>query len=263
MAGAGDAAKLCLQHASLPNLGSVARRYEAKKVTKVTTYSQDGMPSFKRPILPRNLIFQTVLEVSHHDWAQGEPVLSEVTFRDSLQKPKKRLALLRGHLPPDTLIGGLPSFDEPFPVFASFGCQLDSNCSARFCFVLRYESFLGHCLDRPVHDGPVEAQERGDLIRIQRCSPAQCRQDKAACRRALGFLLQSLPHREIRRCDMGEYGVFQNVVGNLFPGEDVHRTVTVASRGLRHCGGSWWVRDFFPIAITITISWCRPDNPRN
>jgi hypothetical protein len=31
MAGAGDAAKLCLQHASLPNLGSVARRYEAEE----------------------------------------------------------------------------------------------------------------------------------------------------------------------------------------------------------------------------------------
>src|SRR5208282_5199826 len=62
--------------------------------------------------------------------------------------------------------------------------------------------------------------------------------------------------------DMGEYRVLQNVIGNLFPRKDVHRTVTVASRGLRHCGGSLWARDFFPIAITITISWRRPDNPR-
>src|SRR5271166_2074474 len=113
-----------------------------------------------------------------------------------------------------------------------------------------------------MHDGAVEAQERGDLILIQRRSATQCRQDKAACRRALGFSLQSLSHREIRRCDMSEYRVFQNVIRNLAPGEDVHRTVTVASRGLRHCGDSLWVGDFFPIAITITISWCRPDNPR-
>jgi hypothetical protein len=42
--------------------------------------------------------------------AQGEPS-SEVAFRDSLQKPKKRVALIRSHLLPDTLLGGLPSFD--------------------------------------------------------------------------------------------------------------------------------------------------------
>jgi hypothetical protein len=36
---------------------------------------------------------------------------SEVTFRDSLQKPKKRVALIRSHLLPDTLLGGLPGFD--------------------------------------------------------------------------------------------------------------------------------------------------------
>jgi hypothetical protein len=42
--------------------------------------------------------------------AQGEPS-SEVTFRDSLQKPKKRVALIPSHLLPDTLLGGLPSFD--------------------------------------------------------------------------------------------------------------------------------------------------------
>src|SRR5580658_696749 len=113
-----------------------------------------------------------------------------------------------------------------------------------------------------MHDRPVETQERGDLILIQRRSATQCRQDKAACRRALSFSLQSLSHREIRRCDMSEYRVLQNVIGDLFLREDVHRTVTVASRGLRHCGGSLWARDFFPIAITITISWCRPDKPR-
>src|SRR5216683_40929 len=113
-----------------------------------------------------------------------------------------------------------------------------------------------------MHDGSVDTQERGDLILIQHRSVAQCRQDKTACRRALVFSLQPFSHREISRCEMGEYRVFQNVVGNLFPRENVHRSVTVASIGLRHCGDSLRVRDFFPIAITITISWCRLDNPK-
>ena len=32
---------------------------------------------------------------------------------------------------------------EPLSALPSLGRQLDSNCSARFCSVLRHESFLG------------------------------------------------------------------------------------------------------------------------
>ena len=68
------------------------------------------------------------------------------------------------------------------------------------------------------------------------------------------FVRAPFSGREISGCDAGKHGIFQEVFRTIFPWNDVHRTVTVVSRGLRHWGGSTWARDFFPIAITITIS---------
>ena len=147
-------------------------------------------------------------------------------------------ALFRSQLMPDYLIGGHPRFDESFSVFVAFWRQLNVNCSARLCLSLRYKSFLSHRLDGPVHDSSVETQKRGDLILIERSAAPKCRQDEAASRGTLSLSFQPFPYREIGRGDMGQDGIFQDVFGNLFPGNDVHRMLTVAWRGLRHWGVS-------------------------
>ena len=114
-----------------------------------------------------------------------------------------------------------------------------------------------------MHDGPVEIKKCGNLILVQ-CGPAaECGQDEAAGLRALGLTFELLPNRKIGGSQMNKNRIFQNVRWNQLLFDDDHRTVTVASSGLRHCGRSVWSVDFFPMAITITISWYRGESPRN
>ena len=89
-----------------------------------------------------------------------------------------------------------------------------------------------------MHNRSVETEKLGDLILIEHGTAPECRQDEAASRRAAGFSFQSLPHGKIGRSDMGKYRIAQDILRNILPGNDDHRTVTVASRGLRHCGGA-------------------------
>lgn len=159
-------------------------------------------------------------------------------FCNDLQKFKKRFALLRSHLPPHTLISRCSGFDKAFPVLLSLSGQLQLYGSPRFWLVLRDESFLYQRFNSPVHDSPVNTDERRDLILIRCLAVAERRQDKAPCRRALGLAFQPLSYREIRSRDMGEYRVSENTVWKLFSGEQVHKTVTVSLRGLRHCCGT-------------------------
>ncbi len=55
-------------------------------------------------------LFYVNLPCCSRPWGIRRPP-SELTFRNQFQEPKKRLALLRGHLPPDTFISGHPSFN--------------------------------------------------------------------------------------------------------------------------------------------------------
>ena len=162
----------------------------------------------------------------------------EFQFVEQLQKPKQSRAVLRGQLLPDLLIGGYPGLDQPFPVPVSFARQPNVHCPARFCLALRHQSFRNHGLDGAMHDGAVETQKRGDLILVERRAAAECGQDEGARRRAMSFSFQPLADRKISRRQLREYGIFQEVFRNFFSWNDVHKTVTVASSGLRHWGGS-------------------------
>ena len=108
------------------------------------------------------------------------------------------------------------------------------NCPARFCFFLRHKTFLNHGLDGAVHDGPVEAEKRGDLILIERNAAPERGQDEAAGRSAPGFSLKFFPDGKISRSDMGKDRVAEDILRNILLWNDDHKTFTVASRGLRH-----------------------------
>ena len=124
--------------------------------------------------------------------------------------------------------------DEAFPISVAFWCQLDVNCSPRFGFPLRHKPFQNHGLDSSVHNSSIETEKCGDLILIERGAAAERGQDEAASRRAARFSLKLLPDGKIGRSDMGKYRILQDVLRNIFFYNGDHRTVTVASRGLRH-----------------------------
>src|ERR1700675_624068 len=105
-----------------------------------------------------------------------------------------------------------------------------------------------------MHDRAVEAEKGCDLILVENGAAAKCGQDETASLGASRLLLEPFSHGKIGQSDMHKHGAFQDFSGDQFFVYGDHRTFTVAARGLRHCGRSMCRTDFFPMAITITIS---------
>ena len=85
-----------------------------------------------------------------------------------------------------------------------------------------------------MHNGSIYTEKRSDLILIEHGVAPECGKDEAASRGAARFSLKLLPDGKIGRSDMGKYRILQDVLRNVLPWNDGHRTVTVASRGRRH-----------------------------
>src|SRR5262249_50332194 len=113
-------------------------------------------------------------------------------------------------------------------------------------------------LDRPMHHRTIKAKMRGDLVLIEGSALPQTRKNEAASRGAARLSFQAFANCEVGSGQMCENRVFEDVLGNLRLRDRVrrrtHRTVTVVSRGRRHWGCAMYSRDFFPMAMTITIS---------
>lgn len=158
----------------------------------------------------------------------------EFQFRNQLQQPKQCCAFLRSEFLSDFFVGSHPHANKTFPVLMAFCRQANVDCSARFCFSLRQQAFLNHRLDGPVHNSSVKAKKLGDLILIEPNAAAEGGQDEAASRGALSFSFQSFAHGKICGGDMRKHRIPQDVWRNIRLWTDDHRTVTVASSGLRH-----------------------------
>lgn len=97
----------------------------------------------------------------------------EFQFRNEFQQSNQIGALFRGQCFPDFIVGVYPCMDETLPVIVAFSRQLNVNRFARFSFLLRHKPFPDHCLDGPMHHGPVDGEKSGDLILIERGAVAQ------------------------------------------------------------------------------------------
>ena len=148
--------------------------------------------------------------------------------------------------------------DETFAVLVALAGKLQKKRAALFCFSLGEQSFPDHCFDGAVNDGAIKSKQGGDLILIQGGAAAKGGQYEAARLRALRFLFEIFPDREVSSGEIQENGVIQQFLRNQFSVDgDVwcaHRVSTVASIGLRHCGTSLLRGDFFPMAMTMTMS---------
>src|SRR5208337_1597622 len=156
-----------------------------------------------------------------------------------------------------------PLLNQKLPVFLSLRRQPNHHRPPRPRLLLRNQPFLQHCSNRPVHHGPIKSQQRSNLVLIPFCPAPQRGQDKSPRLRTPRPPLQLFAHRKISRRQVHQHRILQNLVRNhpLLYGN--HRIVTVDSSGRRHCGCSTHVADFFPMAITITISWYFRESPRN
>src|SRR5260370_40115598 len=88
----------------------------------------------------------------------------ELKFGNQLQESKKRCAFFRSQLFSEFIVSGYPRIDQAVPVFVPFWRQPNVNYSARFCFSLRHNPFLNHCLDGAAYYSSVDTETCRDLV---------------------------------------------------------------------------------------------------